>query len=53
MGSAEKMEVWGRLKRQAAADDCARSRFDARALLLEGLEGQSVTSLQYLLAPSA
>ena len=38
-------KFWGRLKHQAAAEDCARSRVDARAFLLEGLEGQSVASL--------
>ena len=40
-----KREVWGKLKRQAAAEDYTRSRVDARAFLLEGLEGQSVASL--------
>jgi hypothetical protein len=39
---------WGRLKHQAAAEDCARSRVDARAFLVEGLEGQSVASLPAL-----
>ena len=38
-------KFWGRPKHQAAAEDCARSRVDARAFLLEGLEGQSVASL--------
>ena len=38
-------KFWGRLKHQAAAEDCARSRVDAQAFLLEGLEGQSVASL--------
>ena len=43
VGAARKF--WGKLKHQAAAEDRARSRFDARAFLLEGLEGQSVASL--------
>jgi len=38
-------KVWARLKHQAVAEVCARSRVDARTLLLEGPEGQSVALL--------